>query len=239
MSCTAFRHQLLTLIIVLSPLAHSADVGPPLGVSDNSFSENFNPKVNVSGQTRAGYMINTESKRVNLDELYVHFNHAKGAKGDTICLRIASKTGTYTAKWYYTLENAYDIPQLAPAKYVSAFKDKLNKMAPQDLVVIATLGKDCKHKKRVYVPTSWGDKVLKEYTLFLNTDATSTEIDIKEDEQEVQNVKCVNMERNKDNIAYDTQCVFSATDHTKMKSITVFSKSYSEDYPKVKFNLRN
>ena len=237
--CQLLASALTASAALLSSLAATA--GEPLGVNSGSFKEKFDRHVNVSGQIRAGFMRVSETGELDLDELWVHFHQQSGSPGDTLCFSLTSRDGIYSAKWDYTLKELRKAS--AQARIDSARKDDLQSYKVDTLVALATIGISCRDKKRVYLPTSWGNVENHgandpgpRYTIYLNADATKTRLKV-ETIGSARKTDCEKIPDSADAVAFDTVCQFQTVPGDNIRRILVARDNFGTHLPSVKFHV--
>ena len=224
----------------------SADGIARIGYDEESFVEKYDPNVNVSGQIRAGFMLTSDAEKVQLDNMYVYFTQATGKKGEIVCFRLASRDGVYSAKWQFTLVEA-----LKNAILVAIPTKKRGELAhypANALVAIATLGLDCRDKKRVYLPTSWGlkqhdrDSEEQNMRIYLNSDATETALKVHIKDSAKKNAvvpsSCSKIPSTEQTVAFDTICDFALPQQSTLRIIGVKRENFGNDLDGIRFSFR-
>ncbi len=202
-------------------------------LNDTQFKESYLEKVTVSGGIRAGFMHQSNLEHIDLNELYIHFQHDIKDQDAMLCVNMISRDGRYAASWQYPLgeQQTGSIVVNIPSKY----QDQISKYAPDALVVLAAITKkDCLSKEIQYVPVSWGDSVTNDYVLYVNSGNTDTEIGIPGSTERIHCAK-INADST---IAYDTKCMLKTAILTEPKSIFILRNNFGNRLPNVEFPVR-
>ena len=115
-----------------------ADNTRQLQLDDNSFNEDFNSNVPVSGRVIAGLMLEVKGEGgffINLPTM----------ESDSVCFRVQSKDGTYRSTNQYKVDNKSFKGVISP-EYPTKYDDTLNSFSSEELAILAFEGK-CSDRK--------------------------------------------------------------------------------------------
>lgn len=202
-------------------------------LQNTHFKESFLQKVTVSGGIRAGFMFQSGLERVDINELYIHLQHAVDEKDAMLCVNMVSRDGRYTASWEYGLgqQQSGSIAVNLPSKY----QEQIASYSPDGLVVLAAITKrDCTSGDNMYVPASWGKMHKSDYVLYVNSGNTDTVVGIPGN---AERIKCTKI-NSESTIAYDTKCVVEKEVVKDAKSIFLVRNNFGNRLPNVELQLR-
>jgi len=187
-----------------------------------NFSEHFSQKVSVSsGPIRSGVMFGSESKYVDLNQLYLYIPETVDVSKKILCADITSIDGNYYAKFKLSVKSGVTgaIKLILSSKYNNELMD----YSILEVAVAVTIRETCDRPSKIegYVPTSWGVSSQKKTRVLINSGAQKTSFKFKKTQSQL---ACNKIYTEKSKIAYDVLCEFASS--KKASRILVLRKDY-------------
>lgn len=136
---------IIAAIWAVAPLAVAQPLDP------DRFEEYLNPKVEVSGTTRAGILLDAMATATALETLSVripeNFTH------DRLCLNLVTRDGRYEAIMEFSVPSGAE--GLIELTFPSRYKRQLLEPEKPFLSVLAGLRKDCEDDETIYLPAGF------------------------------------------------------------------------------------
>jgi len=227
--------------------------GVELEPDRDSFEETFDPSVDVSGQLLAGLMYTVDAPdedrpelgRVDLDELHVSFARHRVADKDTICFRLASRNGVYTAKWTSTPDSSVVDSDTVRVRFTTKHRKTLQEYGPHGLVALASVGEGCGTPDPVYLPTSWGpvpEEGPSEVTLFLNTDTAEARVAARLEKEDgsddgIKQESCTILPSTETTTTFDTICRLPLAAGDRPAELAVLRQNFSATLEPLRYTL--
>lgn len=207
-----FAWTLLVAVCLPSAVPHSAELQmlPELRADLNSFRENFDEAVPVTGNIVVGLRMGNGSGKVSTDDTFL-----APPEGMNVCVRAVTKDGRFSASNVYRFANPEQVSRAAAAgkahllPVTRSYKENLSKYAIDDLAVSAfTESKEgCNPGVTPYLPQIVGSATgTAALTVFVNSGGRTTRLTHNSSKT---TVPC-NPLPNGARIAYNQKCVIEA-----------------------------
>jgi len=200
-----------------------------LQLADNSFNENFNSNVPVSGRVIAGLML---EKKGDGD----FFINLPAIETDSVCFRVQSKDGTYRSINQYKVDSKSAKGVISPV-YPTKYNDTLNSFSSEELAILAFEGKCSDKKLKNVLVSSRGNEEQKQIVIMVSSGRSDVFLSTHKKKGRKNTLKCNRIEQGK-RTAYDTICKVGLDSLIAgVNEISVLRRKSGRMLPPVKFNV--
>lgn len=171
---------LIVIIVCLTAPCILAQTYPDEKALGNDW-EQWQDRVPISGNVRVGLMLDQTDGNFNPMEFYVIIPDSSAVN---LCVELSSKDGRYSANINYNISQLNSGVQkfILPTKY----KSELLQYKATDVVILATLNKDCSENAETYLISGWIKSTEgKSASVFVNSNLPTSVVIIKKDKSEV------------------------------------------------------
>jgi len=208
-----------------------AQSSKPLKLAKETFHEEFNEDVPVSGRVIAGIIAKSSGTLSNLQV------NLLDASSETMCLRVQSIDGTYYSSNEYRITDKKFKGLISP-DYPTKYNEILSGFEGNELAILAFAGTCNKKKvKDVYVSAQNSNFAKNTITVLVSSGRSEVFLNNKNINGKRKTIKCNRIEQGK-RTAYDTECNLSVELLNKgVNNIAVLRRKSGRMLPSVNFNV--
>jgi hypothetical protein len=219
---------LLTLFTIPSLYAEA------IKLNQSQFWESYSQSVNISGSVRAGVMYDSPADHVIPDLLYLDIS----TKSDQLlCVSMVSVDGQYGAKFTYQLSDK--IHGLTPFQLPTKLREVMIAYTPEQIAVLSEIKPVCKGKSGHIIPASWGKPSVNTVKVYLNSGISRTTLKLYKFSGGKIKLKCLPMQSDKNNTAYDTECIITNAGDYDLSKTKILRSNFGNHSRPIKLNIYN